>query len=124
MSENFQAEAIRQITICGVGLIGGSIALAVRERWPSVRVLGIDRSGVLAHALGSGAIDRGAGDAQRDAGHLAGGGVGATAAMERGLAGRQLAEHLPRLALSDETLDELDELIDGRRSDTARAPEL
>jgi prephenate dehydrogenase len=48
------------IAIVGLGLIGGSIALAVRERWPSVRVLGIDRQAVLAHALGGGAIDRGA----------------------------------------------------------------
>jgi prephenate dehydrogenase len=52
-----------RIAIAGVGLIGGSIALAVRERWPSVRVIGIDRHSVIAHALGSGAIDRGFGDA-------------------------------------------------------------
>lgn len=44
--------------------------------------------------------------------------------FERGVTGRQLAEHLPRLALSDETLDELDGLIGGRGSDTARAPDL
>jgi prephenate dehydrogenase len=56
-----------RITIAGLGLIGGSIALAVRERWPAVRILGIDSSAVIAHALGSGAIDRGAGDG-RDAG--------------------------------------------------------
>jgi prephenate dehydrogenase len=49
----------RSITIVGLGLIGGSIALAVRERWPSVRVCGVDSQSVLAHALGSGAIDRG-----------------------------------------------------------------
>src|SRR5829696_307410 len=53
----------RNIAIAGLGLIGGSIALAIREHWPSVRVLGIDRHAVVAHALGSGAIDRGAGDA-------------------------------------------------------------
>jgi prephenate dehydrogenase len=52
----------KKIAIVGLGLIGGSIALAVRERWPSVRVLGIDRHSVIAHALGSGAIDRGFGD--------------------------------------------------------------
>jgi prephenate dehydrogenase len=52
-----------RIAIIGLGLIGGSIALAVRERWPSVRVFGIDRHSVIAHALGSGAIDRGFGDA-------------------------------------------------------------
>lgn len=54
------------ISIIGLGLIGGSIALAVRERWPSVRIAGVDRKAVLAHALGSGAIDRGA-DSAADA---------------------------------------------------------
>jgi prephenate dehydrogenase len=49
----------RTIAIAGLGLIGGSIALGVREQWPSVRITGVDRSPVLAHALGSGAIERG-----------------------------------------------------------------
>jgi prephenate dehydrogenase len=48
------------VAIVGLGLIGGSIALAVRERWPSVRVVAVDRPPVLAHAAGSGAIDRAA----------------------------------------------------------------
>jgi prephenate dehydrogenase len=46
------------IAVVGFGLIGGSIALGVRERWPSVRIAGVDRAPVLAHAAGSGAIDR------------------------------------------------------------------
>jgi prephenate dehydrogenase len=46
------------IAVVGLGLIGGSIALGVRERWPSVRVTAVDRPAVLAHAAGSGAIDR------------------------------------------------------------------
>jgi prephenate dehydrogenase len=46
------------IAIVGLGLIGGSIALGVRERWPSSRVIGVDTDAVVAHALGSGAIDR------------------------------------------------------------------
>ena len=46
------------IAIAGLGLIGGSIALGVRERWPSSRVIGVDTEAVVAHALGSGAIDR------------------------------------------------------------------
>jgi prephenate dehydrogenase len=46
------------IAIVGLGLIGGSIALGVRERWPSSRVIGVDTEAVIAHALGSGAIDR------------------------------------------------------------------
>lgn len=48
------------ISIVGLGLIGGSIALAVRERWPAIRIAGVDRKAVLAHALGSGAVDRAA----------------------------------------------------------------
>ena len=50
----------KTISIVGLGLIGGSIALAVRERWPAARIAGVDRKGVLAHALGGGAIDRAA----------------------------------------------------------------
>jgi prephenate dehydrogenase len=49
----------RDLAVVGVGLIGGSIALGVRERWPSVRITGVDRPSVLAHARGSGAIDAG-----------------------------------------------------------------
>ena len=59
----------RSIAIAGVGLIGGSIALGVRERWPEVRVVGIDRPAVQAHALGSGALDR-AVDRLADAGEV------------------------------------------------------
>ena len=47
------------IGIVGLGLIGGSIALGVRERWPSTRVFGVDADSVLAHALGAEAIERG-----------------------------------------------------------------
>lgn len=54
------------VAVIGLGLIGGSIALAVRERWPAARIAGVDRRGVLAHALGSGAIDRAA-DSAADA---------------------------------------------------------
>jgi len=47
------------IAIVGLGLIGGSIALGIRERWPESRVFGVDSEAVLAHALGAGAIERG-----------------------------------------------------------------
>lgn len=50
----------RRIAIAGLGLIGGSIALAVRGRWPECRLIGVDRAAVLAHAVGGGAVDRGA----------------------------------------------------------------
>ncbi len=53
------APPFNRIAIVGLGLIGGSIALAVRERWPSVQVVGVDRPAILAHVLGSGAIYRG-----------------------------------------------------------------
>jgi len=46
-----------EIAIVGLGLIGGSIALAVRERWPASRVIAVDRQPVLAHAISTGAID-------------------------------------------------------------------
>ncbi len=46
-----------QIAIVGLGLIGGSIALAVRERWPASRVIAVDRQPVLAPAVSTGAID-------------------------------------------------------------------
>jgi prephenate dehydrogenase len=47
------------VAIVGLGLIGGSIALGVRERWPESRVFGVDSESVRAHALGAGAIERG-----------------------------------------------------------------
>ena len=47
------------IAIVGLGLIGGSIALGIRDRWPASRVFGVDSDAVLAHALGAGAIERG-----------------------------------------------------------------
>ena len=47
----------RRVAIAGIGLIGGSIALAMRDRWPSVHVTGIDTPSVLTHARSSGAID-------------------------------------------------------------------
>jgi len=50
------------VTIAGVGLIGGSIALGLRDRWPSIRIVGVDRPAVLAHALSSNAIERGVAD--------------------------------------------------------------
>jgi prephenate dehydrogenase len=50
-----------RIAIVGLGLIGGSIALAVRERWSSILITAVDRAPVLAHASSSGAIDRAAG---------------------------------------------------------------
>ena len=47
------------IGVVGLGLIGGSIARAVREVWPSTQVIGIDRSEVIAEASRLGVVDAG-----------------------------------------------------------------
>ena len=49
--------SIRQITIIGTGLIGGSFALAIRRAGFHGRVIGCDREPVLAQARERGAID-------------------------------------------------------------------
>jgi len=54
--------AIRQITIIGTGLIGGSLALALRKRKFSGRIVGCDREGTLERARMRGAIDDGTAD--------------------------------------------------------------
>jgi len=51
--------AIRQITIIGTGLIGGSLALAMRKRKFAGRIVGCDREGTLERARMRGAIDDG-----------------------------------------------------------------
>jgi len=51
--------AIRQITIIGTGLIGGSFALALRKRKYAGRIVGCDREGTLERARMRGAIDDG-----------------------------------------------------------------
>ncbi len=50
---------MRQITIIGIGLIGGSLALALKKRGFSGRIVGCDRGRVLAKAKAKGAIDLG-----------------------------------------------------------------
>lgn len=60
--------AIRQITIIGTGLIGGSLALALRKKRFSGRIVGCDREATLEKARNRGAIDAGSsnpGDAVR-----------------------------------------------------------
>lgn len=51
-----------KIGIVGLGLIGGSIALAARELWPSSLVIGVDRKDVLEQAMVLHAIDVAADD--------------------------------------------------------------
>jgi prephenate dehydrogenase len=50
---------IRQLTIIGTGLIGGSLGLALRKRKFSGRIVGCDRVPVLERAQKKGAIDTG-----------------------------------------------------------------
>ncbi|HLK33205.1 MAG TPA: prephenate dehydrogenase/arogenate dehydrogenase family protein [Terriglobales bacterium] len=50
--------AIRQITIIGTGLIGGSFALAIRKAGFKGYIVGCDREPVLAQARERGAVDR------------------------------------------------------------------
>jgi prephenate dehydrogenase len=60
--------AIRQITIIGTGLIGGSLALALRKAKFAGRIVGCDRESTLEKAHNRGAIDEGTanpGDAVR-----------------------------------------------------------
>lgn len=49
----------KRITILGVGVIGGSLGLAIKKRFRSVHVVGVDRRDVLKKALKRGAIDEG-----------------------------------------------------------------
>src|SRR3954470_19217137 len=51
-----------KIGIIGLGLIGGSIALASRELWPSALVIGVDNKDVLETAMRLHAIDVAADD--------------------------------------------------------------
>jgi prephenate dehydrogenase len=52
----------RTIAIVGVGLIGGSVGLAARAKWPGIRVIGIDTRDVLVSAVAFGAVTETAGD--------------------------------------------------------------
>ena len=51
-----------KVAIIGLGLIGGSIALAVRQHWPASLVIGLDRTEVLEKAMVLHAIDVAADD--------------------------------------------------------------
>ena len=54
--------AIRQITIIGTGLIGGSLGLALKEHKFRGRIVGCDREATLERAHARGAIDTGISD--------------------------------------------------------------
>jgi prephenate dehydrogenase len=52
-----QPPVFQRIGIVGLGLIGGSIALAARDIWPAGLVVGVDRKDVLERAMVRHAID-------------------------------------------------------------------
>ncbi len=56
---------IRQITIVGTGLIGGSLGLALRHYGFTGTIVGCDKPAVLDAALKRNAIDRGEADLER-----------------------------------------------------------
>ena len=46
-----------RVAIVGLGLIGGSLALAARKAWPAGLVIGVDRNEVLEKAMVRHAVD-------------------------------------------------------------------
>ena len=58
-----QPPIFQRVGIVGLGLIGGSIALAARQTWPASLVIGVDRKDVLERAMVLHAIDVAADDA-------------------------------------------------------------
>jgi prephenate dehydrogenase len=57
-----QSSSIRQITIIGTGLVGGSFGLALKKHGFRGKIIGCDRKPVLAKAKRIGAIDQGFSD--------------------------------------------------------------
>jgi prephenate dehydrogenase len=58
-----QTPIFQKVGIVGLGLIGGSIALAARQIWPAALVIGVDNKDVLETAMRLHAIDVAADDA-------------------------------------------------------------
>src|SRR5207247_378545 len=50
-------QSLRRVTIFGTGLIGGSLALALKRAFPGVRVAGVDKPDVAERALRLNIID-------------------------------------------------------------------
>jgi prephenate dehydrogenase len=62
VDQNAAAPIFERIAIVGFGLIGGSIALAVRERWAAAMLIAVDRKDVLEQAMRAHAADVGGDD--------------------------------------------------------------
>ena len=52
----------QKVAVAGFGLIGGSVALALREAAPQCQIVAIDRAAVVSEALAAGAADAGGDD--------------------------------------------------------------
>jgi prephenate dehydrogenase len=61
-AEQAQVDEFETIAIIGVGMIGGSIGLALRESGFRGQITGLDKKDILDEALAFGAIDRAVGD--------------------------------------------------------------
>ncbi|GAG60604.1 unnamed protein product, partial [marine sediment metagenome] len=51
--------SFNKISIIGVGLIGGSLGLALKEKKPYFKIIGIDKQEIIEKAIARGAIDEG-----------------------------------------------------------------
>jgi len=51
--------SLNKISIVGVGLIGGSLGLALKEKNPNFKITGIDKPEIIKKAIARGAIDEG-----------------------------------------------------------------
>jgi len=51
--------SFNKITIIGVGLIGGSLGLALKEKKPNFKIVGVDKPEIIKKAIARGAIDEG-----------------------------------------------------------------
>jgi prephenate dehydrogenase len=56
VSSTSRAIPFRNVTVVGTGLIGGSFALALREKFPDIEITGHDRPHVLDHARTAGIV--------------------------------------------------------------------
>jgi prephenate dehydrogenase len=65
VSSHSRAIPFSRVTVVGTGLIGGSFALALRDKFPDIQITGYDRHAVLEHALAAGVIARGEADLSR-----------------------------------------------------------
>ncbi|MGD1045604.1 MAG: prephenate dehydrogenase [Bacteroidota bacterium] len=52
-----QSLPFKHVTIIGVGLIGGSLALAIKHRFPAIHIIGVDKPQILKRALKRNVID-------------------------------------------------------------------